>query len=117
MSVCHTRRNPFARGVAATLLVIQGLVAGTVGVVHAGEALSAPPAIEAHHGSGCVVVHDPARCASCQLGTGALPPQAQRRSPADDGPRYRATALATVAPSARPLSRATPPRAPPVFSA
>jgi hypothetical protein len=107
---------PVIRSVAALLLLCQGIAAAAAGLVHAGERLSAPPAIETHHGSACVVVHDPARCPSCHVGGVAAAPQAQRQAFPGDGTGHNASALATGVRPACPLSRATPPRAPPLLT-
>ncbi len=113
MIVLTTTPNRWTRGLAALLLVLEGLAGGAVSLAHASERLSAPIHIEAQHAAACVALHDELRCALCHyagLQVASRHPQTQApAATATERPRPGRAAL----PACRPDRRTAPPRAPP----
>ena len=91
--------------------------AGAVALAHAREAPTAPLAIEAQHGAGCVVVHNALQCATCQ-GAHLAMPAPHRDSIAASAAHRAVTPADRTAPRAGPdLLDSAPPRAPPALRA
>jgi hypothetical protein len=109
------QRAPLLRGVATGMLLIQSIAAAGVGFAHISERISAPAAIEAQHGSWCVVVHDQARCPACQVVV-STPPFCCATPQAGNAPRKRPAALELDARRSQLFGPATAPRAPPTPS-
>jgi hypothetical protein len=108
-----TTRNRWTRGLAALLLVLQGLAGGAVSLAHASERLSAPAHIEAQHGAGCLALHDGLRCGLCHFAGSQMTAQ-QVRTQAQAAPTpERRPSECDGAPARRPDHRAAAPRAPP----
>lgn len=60
---------PQMRLAARILALVYSFLAVAGPLAHAAEAAQRPsPAVEAEHGSGCTMGHDPATCAMAQLG-------------------------------------------------
>jgi len=100
--------------ISGLLLASQASLAALTGLVHAGESLTAPIGIEAEHGRACVVVHDSARCPSCQLSGVATMPRATRAPAAIVATWSSAPAAVTLSP-AHQRRRTAQSRAPPVL--
>jgi hypothetical protein len=110
-------RRRFIAPLAAVLMVFEAGAGGAVALVHATEPLTAPTAIESEHGQACLVLHDAARCAGCQASGPAHRSVPSRLPDPSAGVREQPAVPVTAAVPARPLSRATPPRAPPTSTA
>jgi hypothetical protein len=105
--------NRWTRGLAALLLVLQGLAGGAVSLAHASERLTAPAHIEAQHGAGCVALHDGLRCGLCQLAGSQLSSQPVRAQGPEAATVERRPREVDAAPVRRPDHRTASPRAPP----
>ena len=113
MIALTTTRNRWTRGLAALLLVLQGLAGGAVSLAHASERLSAPAHIESQHGAGCLALHDGLRCGLCQFAGSQVTPQ-QVRTQAQAAPTVeRRPSECDAARGHRPDHRTASPRAPP----
>lgn len=110
----RTRRSAFTAPVAALLLLSLGLAGGALGLVHASDRIAAPSAIEAEHGQGCVVLHDPARCPGCQVAGVATLPESTRAAVDPPARVARPLAPAFAAMPSRVFRGAAAPRAPPL---
>jgi len=108
--VVHRRWSARA---AVLLLVLRGLGGGALVLAHAGEAPTAPAAIETPQHADCVVVHDALRCAVCHVVAVGVTPVAPHAVPTVArrcGPR---PAEPDAFPHRAERTRNTPPRAPP----
>lgn len=106
-----TSRRRLITPLAAMLMIVEAATGGAVALVHATERFTAPSAIESEHGQACIVLHDPARCAVCQLsGVATLSPPT---SPAATLTSCIRSAAPVVARRRGTPARSTQPRAPP----
>jgi hypothetical protein len=111
------RRRRATTPMTAALLLVQVLAGGAVPLAHAMERETAPAAIEAHHDSSCVVIHDTMHCVLCLYAKSLAAPQQVRGDPS----------VATTVEHPRRYARrahprgsdhlSSPPRAPPPLSA
>jgi len=108
-----TTRRRWTVPLAGVLLVIQGLAGGAVPLVHASERFSAPAHIEAHHGAGCLALHDELRCALCHYAGSQVVSQQLRVAQAATARPERRCRRTDVGPATVPRHLTAPPRAPP----
>jgi hypothetical protein len=108
-----TMPTRWTRGLAALLLVLQGLAGGAVSLAHGSERLSAPIHIEAQHASACIALHDELRCTLCHYAGSQVQSQQPRTqvaaAAATSGPLPRRDTV----PLCRADRRTAPSRGPP----